>query len=155
MTGEFPLHGRIAAVDFGQVRIGLAITDPNRSLASPLANYTRRGEAADAKYFCQLVQDERLVGFVVGLPLHMSGDESQKSTEARAFGAWLALQTDCPVVFHDERFSSLAADALMGEADLSPKQRKKRRDMLAAQVILTSFLESAENSPKNGGHFAG
>jgi len=89
----------------------------------------------------------------VGLPLHMSGDESQKSSEARRFGTWLSRQTGRPVVYHDERFSTLAAESLMGEADLTHKQRKKRRDMLAAQVILASFLESCQNTPDIGGHF--
>jgi len=148
MTDQLPTVGRIAGVDFGQVRIGIAITDPSRSFASPLENYTRGGEAADAAYFRRLVEEEAVAGFVVGLPLHMSGDESQKSTEARDFGAWLGRQTGSPIVFHDERFSTVAADALMGEAELTRKQRKKRRDMLAAQIILTSFLERPENSSK-------
>jgi putative Holliday junction resolvase len=154
MTDQLPLEGRIAGVDFGQVRIGIAITDPGRSIASPLDNYTRGGEIADANYFRRLVEEERVAGFVVGLPLHMSGDESQKSTEAREFGAWLARQTGSPVVFHDERFSSVAADALMGEAELTRKQRKKRRDMLAAQIILSTFLEQTKNSSQNDGHSA-
>ena len=154
MTDQFPLDGRIVGVDFGHVRIGIAITDPSRSIASPLDNYTRRGVDADASYFRRLVDEERVAGFVVGLPLHMSGDESQKSIEVRGFGAWLARQTGAPVVFHDERFSTLAADALMGEAELTHKQRKKRRDMLAAQIILTSFLERPLNSSKNDGHLA-
>ena len=154
MNEQLPAEGRIAGVDYGHVRIGIAITDPLQSIASPLENYTRRDEVADAAYFRRLVTEERVVGFVVGLPLHMSGDESQKSIEARKFGAWLAAQTGSPVVFHDERFSTAAANAMMGEADLTAKQRKKRRDKLAAQVILATFLESREKSPNHGGQFA-
>lgn len=140
-------------MDYGHVRIGIAITDAGQSIASPLCNYTRRGETADAAYFQRLVEEEAVAGFVVGLPLHMSGDESQKSTEVRTFGSWLTRQTGCPVVFHDERFSTLAAEALMGEAALSPKKRKKRRDMLAAQIILTSYLDRSGDFTENGGHF--
>ncbi len=151
MTDQFPLAGRIAGIDYGQVRIGIAITDAGRSIASPWENYTRRGEAADARYFQELVAQEDLQGFVVGLPLHMSGDESQKSAEARRFGAWLQAETRCPVTFHDERYSSAAADAFMVGAELTSKQRKKRRDMLAAQVILSSFLEQSSESPERGG----
>lgn len=152
MTDQWPSTGRIAGVDFGHVRIGIAITDPDQSIASPLDNYTRRGVAADAAYFRRLADEECVAGFVVGLPLHMSGDESQKSAEARRFGDWLAEQTGCPVVFHDERFSTVAAESLMGQAALTRKQRTKRRDMLAAQIILTSFLESSKNLRKNGRH---
>src|SRR5688572_867061 len=97
MSGDLPRFGRLAAIDFGTVRIGVAITDPDQRLASPLENYTRRGQAADARWLTQLVQSERIAGFVIGLPVHTSGDESQKSHEARQFGRWVAETTGLPV----------------------------------------------------------
>lgn len=72
----------------------------------------------------------------------MSGDESQKSQEAREFGEWLAEVSGLPVEFYDERFSSAIADEFLAAGQLTKKQRQKRRDMLAAQVILASYLES-------------
>lgn len=142
MSETLPPRGRLAGVDYGTVRIGVAITDPDRTLASPLENYTRHGPAADAEYFRRLVADEGVVGFVVGLPVHASGADSQKSQEARAFGRWLRETTGVPVCFYDERYSSVHAEALLLEADLSRKQRKRRRDMLAAQVVLAAYLEA-------------
>jgi putative holliday junction resolvase len=142
MAESFPVVGRIAGIDFGTVRIGVAITDPNQSIASPLENYTRRTEALDAAWFEALAQDERITGFVVGLPVFASGDESAKSQEARAFGAWLTKVTSLPVRFYDERYSSALAEQLLGEAGLTRKRRKERLDMLAAQMILSAYLEA-------------
>jgi len=147
MTGSFPATGRLAGVDYGTVRIGIAISDPSRTLASPLENYTRRGLEGDACYFRQLVAEETIAAFVVGLPVHTSGFESQKSLESRRFGQWLAEVTGCPVTYHDERYTTAAAEQLLGMAQLTSKQRKKRRDMLAAQIILMSYLESTSPEP--------
>ena len=94
--------GRIASVDFGTVRIGIAITDRQQKIASPLDNYRRQNDVQDGHYFRQLAEQEQISLFVVGLPIHLSGEESQKSLEAREFGNWLQNQTSVPVVFFDE-----------------------------------------------------
>ena len=145
MSDELPPEGRLAGIDYGTVRIGVSISDPGQRLASPLANYQRRSSDADAEYFRKLVAAEDLVGFVVGLPVHLSGDESQKSIEAKAFGKWLHELAGLPVRYHDERFSSAGADEFLATGGLTSKKRKKRRDMLAAQIILSSYLESGGN----------
>ena len=137
---EFPANGRIAGIDYGHVRIGVALSDPDRRFASPWETYTRQDAEADAKFFQRFVADERIVGFVVGLPVHMSGDESQKSREARVFGSWLHATTGLPICFHDERYSTADANRLLFEARSKPKRAKQLRDKLAAQLILTSFL---------------
>ena len=139
---EIPDYGRLAGIDFGTVRIGVAVTDPNRVLASPLDNYTRRGREADAQYFRRLVVEERIAAFVVGLPVHTSGEESRISKEAREFGTWLQEITNLPVAFYDERYSSAQAEAFLLEAELSKKKRQRRLDMVAAQLLLAAYLES-------------
>lgn len=143
---SIPEKGRIAAVDYGTVRIGVAITDPDRILCSPLENYNRRSLSKDAQYFRELAELERVVLFVVGLPVHMSGDESQKSHEARQFGKWLFETTGVPVTFYDERFTTSMAKDLLQEAGLTKKRRKARLDMLSAQILLTAFLENPDRS---------
>ena len=85
--------GRVAGIDYGTKRVGVAISDANRTIASPLDNYDRRNAELDARHFRELARGEAITLFVVGLPLHMSGDESQKSREARAFGQWLTEVT--------------------------------------------------------------
>lgn len=124
------------------MRIGVALSDPEQRLSVPAENYTRGDPAQDKRFFEKLVAEERVVGFVVGLPLHMSGDESEKSRESREFGAWLAEQTGLPVTFHDERYSSALADDLMDQAQVrKKKKRRQSRDALAAHVILTGYLD--------------
>ena len=136
-----PPLGRIAAIDYGTVRIGIAITDPDQKIASPYENYNRTTVTKDAKRFQQLVTDEKIVLFVVGLPLHTSGNESQKSQEARKFGKWLGEQTGVAIEFFDERYTSAHAEEMLIGIDMTRKQRKKRLDMLAAQLILKGYLE--------------
>jgi len=146
MTEEFPATGRLAGVDYGTVRIGIAVTDRDRRLASPYENYTRGGPKADAEYFCRIAIEEGIVGFVVGLPVHTSGEESQKSIEARQFGAWLTEVTGLPVRYFDERFTSVEAERYLLDAQMTRKKRKKRLDMLAAQIMLAAYLESSRPS---------
>lgn len=149
---RFPDTGRLLGVDYGTVRIGLAVCDPDRRLASPLELYQRRDAERDADYLRQVVRREHVVGLVVGLPVYPSGDESEKSLEARRFGAWLAGLTGLPVVFVDERYTSNEAERLLGGARMTRAQRKRRKDMLAAQLILSAYLESphtAAQSPES------
>lgn len=151
MTGSsdrpaWPAQGRVAGVDYGSVRIGVAVSDPDRRLASPLENYTRRNPRLDADFFRRLAAEERIVGWVVGLPVHGHGGESVKSQEARRFGGWLAGITGLPVVYFDERYTSVLADELLGQARLTQKQRVQRRDKLAAQILLTCYLEAPDRA---------
>ena len=134
--------GRIAGIDYGTVRIGIALSDPGRSLASPYENYTRRGADSDAERFRQLTVEEGITLFVVGLPIHLDGRESQKSIEAREFGKWLEQVSGLGVEYFDERFTSSQAEQYLSAAGLTSKRRKKRKDMLSAQIMLTAYLES-------------
>lgn len=135
-----PPRGRIAGLDYGKVRIGIALSDPGRVIATPWTVYQRRGEAQDATYFRKLIQEEQVVLFVLGLPVHCDGTESEVSLEVRQFGQWLEQITQVPVVFMDERFSTQTANTWMKSANLSRKERDKRLDKLAAQIILSSYL---------------
>jgi putative Holliday junction resolvase len=134
--------GRIAGIDYGTVRIGIAVSDARQSIASPYENYTRRGAEADAQRFERLAKEEQIQLFVVGLPIHGDGRESQKSQEARRFGAWLQEKSGVPVEFFDERFTSVEAEQHLLAAELTKKRRKARLDMLAAQILLQAYLES-------------
>ncbi len=143
MSSQRAPAGRIAGIDFGTVRVGIAITDPRRTLASPYENYTRAGPEADARRFRRLVEEETIELFVVGLPVHLSGDESAKSREAREFGQWLSTATGVSVDYFDERFTTKDAEQMLITANLTQKRRKQRLDMVAAQVMLTAYLEAS------------
>jgi putative holliday junction resolvase len=132
----------IAGIDYGTVRIGIALADTEVGIAMPFENYTRRSAALDNEYFTTLAREERIGRFVVGLPVHLHGGESQKSAEARTFGKWLGEATGVPVEFYDERFTTAEADELLAQRKLTQKQRQARRDQLAAQIMLAAYLES-------------
>jgi putative Holliday junction resolvase len=128
-------------VDYGTVRVGLAVSDPERRIASPLATYARRGKKQDGEFFRRVVAEQGVGGLVVGLPVHNDGCEGQKAKEARAFGRRLAEWTALPVVFFDERFTTAEAEAFLWDAGLTHKRRRERRDRVAAQILLQAYLD--------------
>ncbi|MBN9123029.1 MAG: Holliday junction resolvase RuvX [Planctomycetes bacterium] len=135
-----PPRGPLLGVDFGTKRIGLAVCDPDRLIASPLD--TQSNDAGTDAFFRELVVRSKFVGIVVGLPLHANGDESDMSRQARAFAKRLAELTGLPVVMWDERCTSAAAEDALRGAKLTQKKRKAKVDRVAAQMILQSFLDS-------------
>ena len=138
--------GRVAGIDYGTVRIGVAICDPQQTMASPVESYTRRDPRQDAEHFRRLVAEHQVRRFVVGLPVHLDGRESQESAEARRFGQWLAEVTGLSVEFFDERFTTTEAQEVLSAAQLRGKRRRQRVDMLAAQIMLSAWLESTSKS---------
>jgi putative Holliday junction resolvase len=132
----------LLGVDYGSVRIGLAVSDPDRKIAFPHMTYRRRGPEPDQVFFRQLIEEQEVGQIVVGLPVHLSGREGQKAAEARAFGRWLGQVTGLPVGFADERFTTVEAESALWSAGLTHKRRKERRDRVAAQIMLQAFLEA-------------
>jgi putative holliday junction resolvase len=139
---DFPRTGRLAGLDFGTVRMGVATCDPTQNWVTPYDTYTRRNAKLDAKFLNELAQSEHIVGWVVGLPIHCDGNESQKSGEVRKFAAWLEELTGLPVALFDERFSTAEARRLLRDTGLSPQKRKQNLDRLAAHLILSHFVEA-------------
>jgi putative Holliday junction resolvase len=141
-----PAEGALLGIDYGSKRLGFAVCDREQTIASPVENYDRQTPAVDAKALHRLIEDYRIVGLIVGLPVHMSGEEGTQAREARQFGEWAAEETGLPLQFWDERFSSHAADAALFQGELTNKKHKARRDMLAARAILQSFLDADDRS---------
>jgi putative Holliday junction resolvase len=137
---------RLLGVDYGEVRVGLAISDADRKMAFPLTTYKRRGRQKDGAYFRTLATEEKVGVLVVGLPVHLDGREGQKAAEARQFGKWLAETTGLPVVFWDERFTTVEAESALWETGLTHKKRKARRDSVAAQILLQAYLDAGRPS---------
>ena len=134
--------GRVAGIDYGRRRIGVAVCDAARIIASPLCvRETTGDQAADAAFFRTLAAAEDLVGLVVGLPLHADGQASAMSAEVERFAAWLGRVTGLPVAFEDERFTSHEAAGKLAGVGLTRAGKKKRSDAVAAQVVLASWME--------------
>lgn len=135
--------GRILGVDFGKRRIGLALTDPFRVIASPLTTLTRRaGRQPPWQDLLRIIKENEVAGIVVGLPLDLEGEEGEWAGEVRAFGDTLAERSGLPVHWVDERLSSVQAERAVRGSGLKKKQReqKERVDAAAASVILQHFL---------------
>ncbi|MFM7206427.1 MAG: Holliday junction resolvase RuvX [Planctomycetaceae bacterium] len=142
MSDPLP-EGRLAGVDYGRRRIGVAVCDVARIICSPLCVHHTTGDRdADAAFFKRLVSAESIAGFVIGLPVHADGTESAMSTEVERFGGWLGRITGLPVAFHDERYSSREAAGMLAGVGLSRGRKKERTDAVAAQVVLQSWLDS-------------
>ncbi|MFM8735130.1 MAG: Holliday junction resolvase RuvX [Pirellulales bacterium] len=143
--------GRLAGVDYGRRRIGVAICDAERIICSPLCVRQTTGDRdADAAFFRELADREQIAGFVVGLPVHADGTDSLMSVEVERFGAWLGRITGRPVVFHDERYSSREAAGMLAGVGLTRGRKKERADAVAAQVVLQSWLESQRRGERPG-----
>ena len=146
---EPPRFGRLLGIDYGDKRIGFAISTPEQTISSAIENYTRRTSALDLQQIRRWCEEYVVKGIVIGLPIHMNGNESQKSAHCRRFAAWLYEHLKLPLALHDERCTTAVVMDQLIELDLSRKQRKKKLDMLAAQVLLESYLNS--RLPVRGG----
>jgi len=150
MTGPAIPAGRVAGIDYGRRRIGIAICDATRMLASPLCVRLTTGDTvADATFFRELTVAEGVVGFVVGLPVHADGSTSAMSLEVERFGGWLARTTGLPVTFHDERYTSREAAGLLSGVGLTRGRKKERADAVAAQIVLSSWMEAQARGAAN------
>lgn len=136
------LHTRVLGIDPGKTRLGLAICDAERRIASPLTTYTRRDAKQDADFFKKVIEDEEVGAIVIGLPVHLDGNEGEQAKSARQFGAWLHNATGLPCTFYDERFTTSEAEASLLDAGLTSKKRKARRDRVAAQILLQAYLDA-------------
>ncbi len=145
--------GRVAAIDFGLARLGLAVSDPARTLATPVGVFPRRSSHQETEFFRKFVRENEVTLFVVGLPLHLSGRESRLSQQSRQFGTWLQQVTGVPVVFFDERFSTCEAESALASAGLKASMRRRKRDAVAAQKILAAYLETVANPNARGRDF--
>ena len=145
---EIPASGRLLSLDWGEVRIGLALSDESQFLATPLATLTRRaGKRFPMPRFLELVGEHAPVGLVVGLPLTGEGLEGPSAAAARDLAAGVATRTGLPLALWDERMSTARALGLIREQGGSTRGRKDDVDALAAAVLLQHFIDSRRRSP--------
>jgi len=132
---------RILGIDFGTRRVGAAVSDPRRKIATPLEVYERRDPTQDARHYRTLVEEHEVDRVVVGLPIHLAGREGASASLARTWGDWLATVTGLPVVYYDERYTTVDAEDSLIAAGLRRSKRKGLRDMLAARILLQNYLD--------------
>ena len=144
---DIPASGRLLSLDWGEVRIGLALSDESQFLATPLETLTRRaGKRFPMPRFLEVVAAHAPVGLVVGLPLTGEGEEGESSVAARDLAEAVAGRTGLPLALWDERMSTARALGLIREQGGSTRGRKEEVDALAAAVLLQHFLDSRRRS---------
>ncbi len=135
-------HQRLLGLDLGEKTIGLALSDPGLSVASPITTIRRTKFTADAKELLRIVTERQVGGLVIGLPLNMDGSEGPRCQSVRQFAANLAKLQDLPVLFWDERLSTVAVERNMIDADMTRAKRAKVVDQAAAAFILQGVLDA-------------
>jgi putative holliday junction resolvase len=133
---------RILGLDLGTKTIGMATADVKGRIGTPRETLARRKFTFDAKHLIDFMSRENIGLIVMGLPLNMDGSEGPRAQATRAFVRNFAKLSDVPVVFWDERLSTVAVTRVMLDADLSRAKRAENVDKLAAGYILQSFLDA-------------
>ncbi len=134
------MTGRVLGLDPGERRIGVAVSDVSRTIASPVRFIDRKTE--DVEQNLRDIRDEYEIAIVVvGLPINLDGSEGRSAQAARDFAALVNDATGLTVELQDERFTSRTAEAALIEGGVSRKSRKEKRDQVAAAVMLQSFLD--------------
>jgi putative Holliday junction resolvase len=132
---------RSLGLDIGDKRIGVALSDPQGILASPLAIINCRDERADVEAIIAIINQHQAEQIIVGLPRSMDGSIGKQAEKVKAFTQELCNHTKVPVEFRDERLSTVLANRLMQE--VKKTSEKVRRDAIAAALILQSYLDEA------------
>ena len=145
-----PEHARLLGLDLGTKTIGLALSDVERRIASPLETIKRVKFRQDAETLLKVAQTHEIAGLVIGLPLNMDGTEGPRVQSTRAFVRNLAPLTTLPIVFWDERMSTLAVTRTLLDADASRARRAAVVDKMAAAYILQGALDRLARLASDG-----
>ncbi len=150
------LKGRIAGLDVGQRRIGIAVSDLLGITAQGLPTLKRQNRYTDLAALTKLARDYEIERWIVGLPIHMSGAESSQAQKVRRLGELLQAATGIPVEYRDERLSTVEAGRVLKQAELSIEKTRRAIDRLSAVLILQGYLdqlaeESSHSRPADAG----
>lgn len=143
--GILPPRASLIGLDLGEKTIGVAVSDDDRAVAAALETLPKKKFTADAERLLKIVADYAIGGIVIGLPVNMDGTEGPRCQSARQFGANLALKTDIPIGFWDERMSTVAMQRHLIAQDVTRKRRAEVIDKMAAQYILQGALDFLRN----------
>lgn len=145
-----PARGRVMGLDYGSKTIGIAVSDLMQGLASPRLTLRRGRLKDDVAALAELVAKEEAVALVLGLPRNMDGTEGPRAQSTRAFVRNISPHFDLPLLFWDERLSTVAAERNLLALDMSRARRAERIDAHAAAHILQGALDAARHHRQQG-----
>ena len=140
MSGQFP--GRIMALDLGSQRIGVAVSDPTRTIAQSYGVVKRKSREADFARYQQILAEQKVTLLVVGLPTTADGGDSDTAVWIRDYMAEFDQQCDVPIEFWDESFTTVQAEASLRQRGKRGKKAREQVDAVAAAFILQSYLDA-------------
>ena len=143
MNGRFP--GRVMALDLGSVRIGVAISDPTRTIAQSYGVVKRKSREEDFARYQQILAEQQVTLLVVGLPTTSEGGDSDTAVWIRNYMAEFSQQCDIPVEFWDESFTTVRAEESLRQRGKRGKKARQQVDAVAAAFILQSYLDAHRN----------
>lgn len=136
---------RKMSLDLGDRRIGIATSDPLGIIANPLETYTRSSMSRDIQYISNLVQKHEVDTIILGLPINMDGTEGERVEKSRQFGDLLKQNMpNIKIDYMDERWTTVSAERMLIDADVSREKRKTVIDKVAATIILQSYLDKVK-----------
>lgn len=138
---------KICGLDYGRKRIGIAVSDEMEIIAHPFPLYQRISAAKDLTFFASLVKQEKIGAIVVGLPLNMDNSLGEMAQEVLKFCAVLRSKLSLPVYTYDERLTTIEAERVLSQANVTQQQRKRLRDGLSAVIILQGYLNRSQQAP--------
>ena len=138
---EKAMGDRYLGLDFGEKTIGIALSDLSNILAQPFCLLERKGTKTDLQEISKIIQENKITGVIIGLPLNMDGSQSAMAKKVLNFSKKLEQKLSIPIHTWDERLSTQAAERALLEGDLSRKKRKKVIDKVAAALILQGWLD--------------
>ncbi|WP_251613075.1 Holliday junction resolvase RuvX [Pumilibacter muris] len=133
---------RILAIDYGDARIGLALSDESETLASPLETYKSQSMRKDIDAIAALAKEKDAGLIVLGLPINMDGSHGERANKTESFGKVLEKVSGLKVVYKDERLTTVSAEKTLIECNMRREKRKQVIDTLSAQIILQSYLDA-------------
>ncbi|QOL19769.1 Holliday junction resolvase RuvX [Candidatus Bodocaedibacter vickermanii] len=141
------LPHRLLALDVGTKTVGTAISDSGCRIASPLKTIQRKGKLLEISDIKKTIDDYSVKSLIVGYPIHMNGDEGERCEYVHAYAAAVTESLNLPVLLWDERMSTMSAERMLLEGDMSRAKRKDHIDSVAASIILQSFLDFFGHQP--------
>ena len=132
---------RILGIDYGDKNIGLAISDKLQFTAQPFGLYRTINKTEDKKYFLQLASRYKISKIVIGLPLRLDGTAGTRVEKTKKFANWLKKTLQLPIIMWDERLTTRQANLILTQQKINDKKKKKLKDQVSANIILSSYLE--------------
>ena len=136
---------RILGIDYGDRKIGLAISDRLGFTAQPLQIYRSKNRADDEKFFRNLIFEYEITEIVVGFPLRMDGSTGTRAQKTQEFVSWLKRILDLPIFLWDERLTTVQAQKILSMRKMGPRTKKEIEDQVSAVIILSAYLENRKS----------